>query len=201
MPNDVEFKVDEYLDDIVKMFGNLQKECYSVERKAMATGGRYISQQVRRSYNQWYPHTPKHHDKSGMPGLQKGEPENLKKSIRSKAYRKPKLGTYITSTVHAYNPYNPEQKKVLYGIALGKGYTLEAKDPDKYLTFIGTDGKWAKKKSVTIPKRPWISDPAERAAMSTEIVAKMNDTVAKYLKKLENNPNYVVKYPDDPNRD
>lgn len=192
----VKFYIDDYLNDITKMFGNLQKECYSVERKVMATGGRYIASAVRHAYKGYFPNSPKHHDKSGMPGLAKGEPENLKKSVRTKLYKKPKLGTYITSTVHAYNPESPDQKKVLYGIALGKGFEIRPKDPDGYLTFLTPDGKWKKAKEISVPGRPWIKDPGERAAESTEVAVAMNNTLAKYLKKFEENPNYRVKYPD-----
>lgn len=166
-----------------KLINSIEKQSYDIQRKAIATGGRYIAQQVRRSYTDFFQNPPQHHDKSGMPGLRKGEPENLKKSIKNKAYHKPKLGQIIYSNVHAFNPYNPSAPKVLYGYALAKGFTITAKN-DKYLTF-QVDGKWKKKKQVTVAKRPFVIEPADRAAHSQEIVKRMEGTVTKELEKLE----------------
>ena len=166
-----------------KLINAISKQSYDMQRKAMATGGRYIAQQVRKSYGSFFPNPPQHHDKSGMPGRSKREPENLKKSIKNKAYRKPRLGQIIYSDVHAFNPYNPTAPKVLYGIALAKGFTAEAKK-DKYLTF-QADGKWHKVKSVTVSARPFVSSPADRAAHSQELVKRMETTVTKELEKLE----------------
>lgn len=166
-----------------KLINALDKQSYDMQRKAMATGGRYIAQQVRRSYTDFFQNPPQHHDKSGMPGRKRNEPENLKKSIRNKAYRKPKLGQIIYPTVHAFNPYNPAAPKVLYGYALAKGFTITAKN-DRYLTF-QADGKWHKKKQVEVAKRPFVAEPADRAAHSQEIARRMEDTVTKELEKLE----------------
>ena len=196
--NTVNFAVEEELKKISAIFKNLEKESFYAQKKAISTGSTYVAQQVRRDYGAWFPHTPKHHDKSGMPGLAKGEPENLKKSIRSKTYKRKKLGAYITSTVHAWNPYSPDQNKVLYGIALGKGFTIHPKDPEGYLTFLKPDGKWAKRKEVTIQGRPWITNPAERAANSSEVIEKMDMALQKQLDKLDKDPRYTVQYPDMP---
>lgn len=166
-----------------KLIDSIEKQSYNIQRKAMATGGRYIAQQVRRSYTNFFSNPPRHHDKAGMPGRERNEPENLRKSINNKAYRKPKLGQIISTNVHAFNPYNPSAPKVLYGFALAKGFTLEAK-ADKYLTFQAS-GKWHKVKSVIVAARPFIREPADRAAHSQEIVRRMEDTVTKELEKLE----------------
>lgn len=166
-----------------KLIAGIEKQSYNIQRKAMATGGRYIAQEVRKSYSSFFPNPPRHHDKSGMPGRERKEPENLKKSIKNRAYRKPKLGQIIYSNVHAFNPYNPNAPKVLYGAALAKGFTITAKS-DKYLTF-QVDGKWKKKHQVTVEKRPFVTEPAERAAHSPEIVRRMENTVTKELEKLE----------------
>lgn len=179
--NFVEFDFE--IKQAQKLINAIEKQSYNIQRKAMATGGRYIAQQVRRSYTDFFSNPPQRHDKSAMPGREKGEPENLKKSIKNKAYRRPKLGQVIYSNVHAFNPYNPSAPKVLYGAALAKGFTITAKN-DKYLTF-QVDGKWKKKKEVTVAKRPWVREPADRAAHSQEIVRKMEETTQKELQKLE----------------
>lgn len=188
MPEDVfEINLDENLREIEQIFGNLHKEAYNVERKAVAAGSRVIGQEVRRSYKQYF------QNKSGQhPDKPFKDPKNLRSSVRVKQYKKPKLGAYITSTVHAYNPYSPDQPKVLYGIALGKGYTIQPKDPDKYLTF-QVDGKWVKRKEVKVDARPWITDPGTRAANSTQVQRAMETAVQKELEKLADNPNYRVK--------
>lgn len=183
MSNSNPFEFSTTIDVMEKYVSDLQKQTYNIQRKAMATGGRYIASQVRSSYSSFFHNPPKHHDKSGMPGLQKGEPENLKKSVKNKAFRKPKLGQTIYSAVHAYNPFNPKAKKVLYGAALQKGFSITAKN-DKYLTF-QVDGKWKKKHEITVPKRPWITDPAERAANSYVCENRMSQTIQKEVDKLE----------------
>ena len=142
----------------------LNKQTYAIQRKAISKAGQYIAKEVRNSYPTYFPNAPQHHDKSLMQGRGRREPENLKKSVRSRAWRKPKLGVTIYSSVHAFNPFNPQQKKVLYGAALQKGFTAHAK-AGEYLTFMAS-GKWHKKKSITVASRPWITSPAERAAHS-----------------------------------
>ena len=187
------FKVelDSYLKDIEDMFYGLEREKYNIERKAIAAGSRYIAKEVRRDYNAFFPNKPGQH--TGKPSNWKNEPKNLKTSVKAKQYRRPKLGAYITSTVHAWNEFSPEAPHVLYGIALGKGYTLKPKDPDGFLKFPTPDGKWHQVKEVEVSKRPWISNPAERAANSGEIYLVMDSEVNKQIQKLKDNPNYRVK--------
>lgn len=177
------FEFSTTVDDLNKYVTNLSKQTYNIQRKAMAAGGRYIASVVRKSYSVYFPNVPRHHDKSGMQGKGRREPENLKKSVRNRAYRKPKLGQIIYSSVHAYDPFNPLQKKVLYGAALAKGFTATAKEGE-YLTFQAS-GKWHKVKSVTVASRPWITEPAERAVRSEELVRKMEDVIKKEVMKLE----------------
>lgn len=170
--------------DYLKGYVNaLDKQNYSIQRKAMIKGGRYIASEVRKSYPTYFPNPPQHHDKSSMPGKEKKEPENLKKSVRTRPWNKPKLGVTIYSSVHAFNPFNPQAKKVLYGAALQKGFTATAKN-DKYLTFQAS-GKWHKVKSVNVASRPWITEPAERAARSEKVIRIMEEEVQKQIRKIE----------------
>ena len=37
-----------------KLIDSIEKQSYNIQRKAMATGGRYIAQQVRRSYTNFF---------------------------------------------------------------------------------------------------------------------------------------------------
>lgn len=181
MSNNNPFEFSTTIDELQKFVKSLDKATYNIQRKAMAAGGRYIASQVRKSYSSYFPNAPKHHDKPASLG--KREPENLRKSVRNRAYRKPKLGQIIYSSVHAYNPFNPMQKKVLYGAALQKGFTATAK-AGEYLTF-QVDGKWKKKQQITVDKRPWITEPSERALRSEEIIRRMDKVIQKELDKLE----------------
>ena len=60
-----------------KLIAGIEKQSYNIQRKAMATGGRYIAQEVRKSYSSFFPNPPRHHDKSGMPGRERKEPDLL----------------------------------------------------------------------------------------------------------------------------
>lgn len=186
-----DLELDTYLKDVEDMFHGLEREKYNMERKAIAAGSRYIAKEVRRDYNAFFPGKPNQHP--NKPSNWKNEPKNLRSSVKAKQYRKPKLGAYITSTVHAYNEFSPNQPHVLYGIALGKGFNLKVHDQEKWLTFPTPDGKWAKKKEVEVAKRPWITNPAERAAKSNEVYLVMDTTINQELQKLAKNPNYRVK--------
>ena len=179
--NFVEFDFE--IKQAQKLIADIEKQSYNIQRKAMATGGRYIAKEVRSAYPHVFMNPPQHHDKAAMPGREKGEPENLKKSIKNRAMRRPKLGQIIYSNVHAFNPYNPQAPQVLYGAALAKGFTITAKN-DKYLTF-QVDGKWKKKTQVTVGKIPFVRDPADRAANSQEIVRRMESSIQAELTKLE----------------
>lgn len=184
-------ELDAYLKDVEDMFKGLEREKYNIERKAIAAGSRYIAREVRRDYNAFFPNKPVPH--TGKPSNWKNEPKNLKTSVKAKQYNRPKLGAYITSTVHAWNEHSPNQPHVLYGIALGKGYILKPKDPDGFLKFPTPDGKWHQVKSVEVSKRPWISNPAERAANSNQVYLVMDSEVNKQIAKLEKDPRYTVK--------
>lgn len=185
-----DLELDAYLKDVEDMFHGLEREKYNMERKAIAAGSRYIAKEVRRDYNAFFPGKPNQHP--NKPSNWKNEPKNLRSSIKAKQYRKPKLGAYITSTVHAYNEFSPNQPHVLYGIALGAGYTLKPKDPDGWLKFPTPDGKWHTVKEVEVTKRPWISTPAERAAKSNQVYLVMDSTINQEIQKLAKNPNYRV---------
>ena len=185
-----DLELDAYLKDISDMFQGLEREKYNIERKAIAAGSRYIAQEVRRDYNAFFPHKSNQH--TGKPTTWKNEPKNLRTSVKTKQYKRPKLGAYITSTVHAWNDFSPNAPHVLYGIALGKGYTLKPKDPDGFLKFPTPDGKWHQVKEVHVDKRPWITNPAERAANSNNVYLVMDSEVNKQLAKLEKDPRYRV---------
>ena len=177
------FEFSSTIDSLKKYVNDLDKQTINIQRKALSKGGQYLAKAVRQSYSTYFPNTPQHHDKSNMPGKGKREPENLRKSVRSRIWRKPKLGITIYSSVHAFNPFNPQAKKVLYGAALQKGFTATAKN-DKYLTFQAS-GKWHKVKSVNVASRPWITDPADRAMKSEGFKRVMEETINKEVLKIE----------------
>ena len=93
MSNNNPFEFSTTINELQKFVKSLDKATYNIQRKAMAAGGRYIASQVRKSYSSYFQHAPRHHDKPASLGAR--EPENLKKSVRNRAYRKPKLGQII----------------------------------------------------------------------------------------------------------
>ena len=181
--NPFEFSTD--IDKLREYVLDLEKQKYNIQRKAMSTAGQYIASQVRASYKSFFPNAPRHHEK---PNMGRREPKNLRKSVKNRAWRKPKLGQTIYSNVHAYNPFNPDAKKVLYGAALQKGFSITAKG-DNYLTFYAS-GKWHKVKNVVVPSRPWITEPGERAAKSYVLENRVQQRIQKeidaYEKKWQN---------------
>ena len=182
---DENIKLDENLEDVINILKSTLKQCNSLERKSMNAGGNYIAQQVRKSYSEYFPNKPREHEKPFK------DAKNLKRSIRKRQQRKPSLTVTIWSYVHAYNPYSPDQPKVLYGQAQAKGFTAVAKN-DSYLTF-QIDGKWVKKKQVTITPKPFVTQPGERAANSSEIQVKMEEAFMKEYDKIEkSNGKYKV---------
>ena len=178
-------KLDENQEDVVKIVKSVLKQCNALERKSMNAGGNYIAKEVRKSYSEYFPNKPQHHEKPFK------DAENLKKSIKKRQQKKPRLTVTIWSYVHAYNPYSPDQPKVLYGQALAKGFTVTAKK-DKYLTF-QVNGKWVKKQQIQVTPRPFVTQPAEKAANSQAIVVVMEDAFMKEYQKIENsNGKYKV---------
>ena len=166
---------DTDFENIEKILKSTLKQLNSLERKSMAAGGNYIAKEIRKSYRDYFPNKPQRHEKPFK------DAENLRKSIKKRQQKKPSLTVTIWSYVHAYNPYSPDQPKVLYGQALAKGFTAQAKK-DKYLTFC-INGKWIKTHSVTVTPRPFVTQPGERAANSREVVEIQEEAFMKSIKK------------------
>lgn len=183
MNKEIDFNTD--FEDVEKILKSTLKQLNSIERKSMNAGGNYVAKQIRRSYSEYFPNPPRQHIKPFK------DPENLKKSIKKRQQKKPSLIVTIWSYVHAYDPARPNAKPVLYGQALAKGFTATAKQ-DKYLTF-QANGKWVKVKQVTINARPFVTQPGERAANSSEVVRVQEEAFMKEYNKIESsNGKYKV---------
>ena len=70
-----------------------------------------------------------------------------------------------------------------YGYMLASGYSITAKDPHKYLTF-NINGKWVKKKSVTVAPRDFMEEPIDRYMMSGDLKARIDKAFDKQLEKV-----------------
>lgn len=70
-----------------------------------------------------------------------------------------------------------------YGYMLASGYSITAKDPHKYLTF-NINGKWVKKKSVTVAPRDFIEAPIDRYMESGELRNSIDKAFDKQLEKV-----------------
>jgi len=111
--------------------------------------------------------------------------KNYANSLRKKSgnlYKdmKKKVTTRGDAVVVSSNALS--ENKVRYGYVLAAGTTIETKNGN-YLTF-KIDGKWIRKKSVTIPSRDWVAKPVETFIDSSEYKAQIDNLIEREIKKL-----------------
>ena len=76
-----------------------------------------------------------------------------------------------------------EHKNILYGYALAKGSTIEAKNGE-FLTFQIGD-KWIRKHQVTLKPKDWIEAPAKQYLSSSSYREKLEQLVQKEIDRAE----------------
>lgn len=116
----------------------------------------------------------KQHVKSRYSALLNKRSRTLYKSVTAKIF---KSGAAVKISPRA------EHENRLYGYALAKGSTIEAKDSE-FLTFKIGD-KWVRKHSVTLKPRDWIETPAKQYLASSSYRQKLEQLVQREIDRAE----------------
>ena len=105
----------------------------------------------------------------------------LFKSIRYKVYKNGQ-SVIFSANADSGKKTSKDGRLARYGYMLASGYTITAKKD--WLTF-NINGKWVKKKSVTVAPRDFIEAPIDRYMDSGELRESMDNAFEKQLKKIE----------------
>lgn len=146
------------VDEAMSMLENLNGNRKSMRRRILSGIGTAVKQHVKSRYSAML------HKRS----------RTLYKSVTAKVF---KSGAAVKISPRA------ERENRLYGYALAKGSTIEAKDSD-FLTFkIGE--KWVRKKAVTLKPRDWIESPAKQYLSSSAYRERLERLVQKEIDRAE----------------
>ena len=105
----------------------------------------------------------------------------LFKSIKYKVYKNGQ-SVIFSANADSGKKTSKDGRLARYGYMLASGYTITAKKD--WLTF-NINGKWVKKKSVTVAPRDFIEAPIDRYMDSGELRESMDKAFDKQLKKIE----------------
>lgn len=158
MADFIELQAD--FEDVYDQLDELGKKRRQIVRYVLSNVTRLTKNKIKKDYNLYL------HKKSG----------NLYKHIKSKLYRNLDW-SYIISDARGSN-------NVGYPFVLAAGAEIKPKKEDGCLTF-QIDGKWIRKKSVTIPARDYINAPAKKYLGSSEMKKDMDFYLQKKLDALE----------------
>ena len=154
------------VDECLRFFDGLGKSEKSVSKSIMnqvGIGGRMAARK-------FYPSVL--HKKSGT----------LYKSIKYKVYKNGR-NVVLTADADSGKKTSKDGRIARYGFMLASGYTITAKDPHKYLTF-NINGKWVKKKSVTVNPKDFMEEPIDRYMMSGDLKARIDKAFDKQVQKV-----------------
>lgn len=146
------------VDEAMDMLENLNGNRKSMRRRILSGIGTAVKQHVKSRYS----------------ALLHKRSRTLYKSVTAKVF---KSGSAVKISPRA------EHENRLYGYALAKGSTVEAKDSD-FLTFKIGD-KWVRKKTVTLKPRDWIESPAKQYLSSSAYREKLEQLVQKEIDRAE----------------
>ena len=146
------------VDEAMSMLENLHGNRNSMRRRILSGIGTVVKQHVKSKYANLL------HKKS----------RTLYKSVSAKVF---KSGAAVKVSPRA------ERDNRLYGYALAKGSTIEAKNGE-FLTFKVGD-KWVKRHSVTLKPRDWIEAPAKQYLSSSAYREKLDQLVQKEIARAE----------------
>ena len=116
----------------------------------------------------------KQHVKSRYSTLLHKRSKTLYKSVTAKVF---KSGAAVKISPRA------EHENKLYGYALAKGSTIEAKNSE-FLTFKIGD-KWIRKHSITLKPRDWIEAPAKQYLASASYRQRLDQLVQREIDRAE----------------
>ena len=146
------------VDEGMSMLENLNGNRKSMRRRILSGIGTAVKQHVKSRYSAIL------HKRS----------RTLYKSVTAKVF---KSGAAVKISPRA------EHENKLYGYALAKGSTIEAKDSE-FLTFKIGD-KWIRKHTVTLKPRDWIESPAKQYLASSSYRQKLEQLVQREIDRAE----------------
>lgn len=154
------------INDALLFFQNLDVNKTQISRGLLNTVGAGGKRAIKRSYPSVL------HKRSGK----------LLKSIRYTTFRN---GSQVIFSNSAQSDKKTDKRDVFarYGYMLASGYTIHAKYGD-YLTF-NINGKWVKKKSVTVGAKDFTEGPLLRYMASGELNRNLDETFQKQVDRLE----------------
>ena len=146
------------VDEAMAMLENLNANRKSMRRRILSGIGTAVKQHVKSRYS----------------ALLHKRSRTLYKSVTAKVF---KSGAAVKISPRA------EHENKLYGYALAKGSTIEAKDSD-FLTFKIGD-KWIRKHSVTLKPRDWVESPAKQYLASSSYHERLEQLVQREIDRAE----------------
>lgn len=154
------------VDQVLRFFDGIKVSEKSISRSIMSQVGQGGRKYVRSRYASIL------HKKSGA----------LYKSIKYRVYENGK-NVVFSSDANSGKKTSKDGRIARYGYMLASGYTINAKN-GKYLTF-NINGKWIKRKSVTVTPRDFMEGPLTRYMESGELKSRIDKAFEKQLEKVE----------------
>lgn len=146
------------VDEAMEMLENLNANRKSMRRRILSGIGTAVKQHVKSRYS----------------ALLHKRSKTLYKSVTAKVF---KSGAAVKISPRA------EHENKLYGYALAKGSTIEAKNSE-FLTFKIGD-KWIRKHSITLKPRDWIEAPAKQYLASASYRQRLDQLVQREIDRAE----------------
>lgn len=154
------------VDQVLRFFDGIKANEKSISRSIMSQVGQGGRKYVRSRYSSIL------HKRSGA----------LYKSIKYRVYKNGK-NVVFTADANSGKKTSKDGRTARYGFMLASGYTINAKN-GKYLTF-NINGKWIKRKSVTVSPRDFMEGPLTRYMDSGELKNRIDKAFEKQLDKIE----------------
>lgn len=146
------------IDECISLLNTLDRNEKKIRRRMLSQTGTAVKNKVKKSYN-------------SMLSKRTGA---LYKSLKLRVV---KAGNMVVVYPAA------EKSKVRYGFVLAKGAEITAKEGN-LLTF-RINGKWIRKRSVSIKPRDWVAEPAKRYLESAEYRKKLDLMMQKEIERAE----------------
>ena len=153
-----EISVKANIDECIRLLNCLEKNERKIRRRMLSQTGTAVKSKIKKSYGSML------EKRTGA----------LYKSLKSRVVKAGNMAVVYPAA---------EKSKVRYGFVLAKGAEITAKDGN-LLTF-QVNGKWIRKKSVSIKPRDWVAEPAKRYLESAEYRKKLDLMMQKEIERAE----------------
>ena len=153
------------VDQVLRFFDGIKVSEKSISRGIMSQVGQGGRKAVRSKYGSIL------HKRSGA----------LYKSIKYKVYKNGR-NVVFSADANSGKKTSKDGRIARYGYMLASGYTITAKHG--FLTF-NINGKWLKKKSVTVAPKDFMEGPLNRYMDSGDLKDRIDKAFQKQLDKIE----------------